>query len=117
MTQAPYELDIRRAHIVLESIKEVCRFRGWALIAAHVRCNHVHVVLDGEDAPEKMLNAFKSYASRALNDAGLDRPGRRRWSRHGSTRYLWHREQVEDAVAYVLDKQGEPLAAFKSTAP
>lgn len=29
---------------------------------------------------------------------------------HGSTRYLWKREQVEEAVAYVVDEQGEAIA-------
>jgi hypothetical protein len=55
-------------------------------LAAHVRTNHVHTVIVGEDRPEKMLNAFKAYASRRLNEAGMDTPDRKRWARHGSTR-------------------------------
>jgi hypothetical protein len=29
------------------------------------------------------------------------------WSKHGSTRYLWTDEQVDNAIAYVLYGQGD----------
>ena len=61
---------------------------------------------------------FKAYASRALNEAGHGGRGRKRWSRHGSMRHLWKRENVLDAVAYVVAGQGEPMAVFDpSTEP
>jgi len=82
------------------------------MLVAHVRSNHVHVVVDAPDRPEKVLNALKAYASRRLNKAGLDGGERRRWSRHGSTRYLWNRKQVEEAIAYVTEDQGEPMALY-----
>jgi hypothetical protein len=78
----------------------------------HVRTNHVHVVVDAPVAPEKVLNEFKAYASRRLNQIGLDNADRRRWSRHGSTRYLWKREEVESAIGYVADRQGDPMALY-----
>ena len=42
MNQAPYDLDQIRRDAVLEAIQEVCARRGWNLLAAHVRTNHVH---------------------------------------------------------------------------
>src|SRR5687767_1217114 len=45
MRQQPYLLDATRREIVLRSLQEVCFFRHWRLIAAHVRTNHVHVVV------------------------------------------------------------------------
>src|SRR5215216_1710187 len=57
MTEPPYYLStdpIRRA--VLDVLIEVCRHRGWFLHAAHVRTTHVHLVVSGDAAPEKMLN-------------------------------------------------------------
>jgi hypothetical protein len=42
MDQAPYHLDQIRRDAVLEAIQEVCARRGWSLLAAHVRSNHVH---------------------------------------------------------------------------
>lgn len=72
----------------------------------------MHVIVDAPVAPEKILNEFKAYASRRLNLIGLDTPERRRWARHGSTRYLWNRDDVEAAIAYVADGQGNPMAVY-----
>ena len=113
MTQAPNGLDACKREIVLTSIGEVCSFKSWDLLAAHVRSNHVHVVVSSTEKPDKVMNAFKAYASRKLNQCALDAPCRR-WTRHGSTRYLWDREQVEAAIAYVIDGQGKPMAVYRS---
>jgi REP element-mobilizing transposase RayT len=112
MMQEPYRLDGRRRALVLETLREVCGCRGWRLLAAHVRSSHVHMVVDAPQRPEKVMNALKAYASRKLNQAGLDAPKRRRWIRHGSTRCLWKREQVKQAIVYVADGQGEPMALY-----
>jgi REP element-mobilizing transposase RayT len=97
MTQEPYVLDVRRRDVVLRSLQEVCSRRGWTLLAAHVRTNHMHVVATAACKPEPMLNALKAYSSRALTHLALDSPNRRRWARHGSTRYLWTSAAVSAA--------------------
>jgi REP element-mobilizing transposase RayT len=89
MHQAPYIMDRTRREVVLKAILARCDQNGWMLLAAHVRTNHVHVVIHVEVAPERVMNDLKSYASRCLNQIGLDEPARKRWARHGSTRYLW----------------------------
>ena len=114
MDQPPYHLDSTRRAAVLEAIREVCSHRQWDLIAAHIRTNHVHVVVEANVAPEKAMLAFKSYASRALNRRGLDQPNRKRWARHGSTRWLRKDQNVEDAIRYVVSEQGEPMAVHLS---
>jgi REP element-mobilizing transposase RayT len=108
--QEPYEMDEPRRQTVLASILEHCRYRNWPLLAAHIRMNHVHVIVDAPFSPEKVLNELKAYASRHLNQAALDGPDCRRLSRHESTRYLWKHDEVEAAIAYVADRQGEPMA-------
>jgi hypothetical protein len=60
--------------------------------------------------PVCIMNNFKSYASRKLNSQGLDGPDRKRWARHGSR--LWKDEDVFDAIRYVVEEQGEPMAVF-----
>ena len=114
LKQAPYEMDESQRTIVLQAITEVCRHRDWTLIAAHVRSNHLHTVVDTDVAPEAVMNAFKSYSSRALNLHDPEYRGRIRWARHGSTRYLWSAETVAAAVHYVLGKQGEPMAWYQA---
>jgi hypothetical protein len=67
MQHRPYLLDGTRRELVLGSIHEVCSHRGWNLLAAHVRLNHVHTVVEADTRPEKIMITFKAYASRALN--------------------------------------------------
>lgn len=82
-------------------------------LAVHVRTNHVHVVVEAEHvSPEKVMNDFKSYATRRLNQLGCDGPERKRWARHGSTRWLWKDEEVREAIRYVVDEQGEAMSVF-----
>jgi len=111
MDQPTYHLDHESRRVVLEAIHEVCMHGKWTLLAAHVRTNHVHVVLEGDGQPEKMMNAFKAYASRALN--GIE-PNRKRWARHGSTKWLWKNADVDSAIRYVVEEQGEPMAVFEA---
>lgn len=117
MDQIPYGLDQTRRDAVLEAIREVCAHRGWCLLAAHVRTTHVHTVVDAEIPPERVMSDLKAYASRRLNRMGLDEPNRKRWTRHGSTRWLWKPRHVSAAMQYVLAEQGEPMSMFESQEP
>jgi hypothetical protein len=114
MGQPPYCMDEGRRRVVLAGIQERCRQRNWFLRAAHVRTNHVHLVVDAEAKPERVMNDLKSYASRRLNLEPLDKPARKRWTRHGSTRWLWTPESVTAAIVYVVGGQGEPMASLKA---
>ncbi len=80
-------------------------------MAAHVRTTHVHVVLDADATPEKVLLHFKVGSSRALNDLECKR---RRWARHGGTRYLWTKADIDRAVSYVVAEQGERMALYEA---
>ena len=112
MLQDPDVLDPAGRAVVMAAIQRHCAHRGWNLLAAHVRSNPVHVLVEAESRPERIMNEFKSYASRELNRLGSDRPDRKRWARHGSTRWLWKDEDVRHAPQYVIDEQGEPMALF-----
>ena len=63
------------------------------------------------------MNDFKAYTSRALNRLDGDGPGRKRWARHGSTRWLWNDQDVREAIRYVVEEQGEPMAVFLGQVP
>ena len=65
-------MDQDRRRAVLKSLTERCAQREWGLLAAHVRTNHVHAVLNAEPRPERVMNDLKSYASRRLNELGFD---------------------------------------------
>ncbi|MFO8819163.1 transposase [Legionella pneumophila serogroup 1] len=114
MLETPYSLDELRRHIVLQAICEVCRYRQWVLLAAHVRSNHVHLVIYAQISPEHIMNTVKAYASRYLNYTRLDGDRKNRWTRHGSTRYLWNEEEIEATIQYVVYEQGLPMAVFEN---
>jgi len=114
MDQPPYEMDHSHREAVLAAIRERWLHNQWTLWAAHVRTNHVHVVVDADVRPERIMNDLKSYSSQYLNRLGLDDPARKRWARHGSTRWLWRRESISAAIRYVVDEQGEPMAVFEA---
>ena len=115
MDQPPYGMDRSRRETVLASLLDRCSERHWSVLAAHVRTNQVHIVVEAEVRPERVMNDLKSYASRSLNRSGVDEPDRKRWARHGSTRWLWKRENVSAAIRYVVDGQGDPMAVFEAT--
>jgi len=112
MNQTPYSLDPDGRAALLEALREVSLHRGWNLLAAHVRTNHVHVIVDADVRPERVMNDFKSYASRGLNRLGRDGPDRKRWARHGSTRWLWKDQDVQEAIRYVVEEQGDPISPW-----
>ena len=117
MKQQPYELNMPRARTVLEAILEVCRFRGWDLLAAHARTTHVHVVASGIPDPDRAILDFKSYSSRALSRQGFEAPDRKRWAGGGSTRTLATTDSIWRAINYVVDQQGEPMAVYATASP
>jgi REP element-mobilizing transposase RayT len=74
MIQTPYVLDPPQRSLVLSCLRDVCTYRNWNLLAAHVRTNHVHVVVvvGAAEKPESVMNTLKAYASRKLNESGLE---------------------------------------------
>jgi REP element-mobilizing transposase RayT len=112
MSQDAYLLDEPRRRVVRDAIVAECRFRGWNLHALHVRSNHVHLVATASHEPEFVMLSCKAQASKSLNRAGFDHSDRKRWTAHGSTRYLWSEESVAEKTEYTLHGQGEPMATY-----
>lgn len=109
----PVILDIAQRAAVESAIREVCLFRKYDLYALQVRTNHVHCVVVSGDTPEKAMTTFKSDATRRLRTEGLVHPDTTVWSRHGSTLYLWSDNEVERALDYVVNGQGDDLPRLK----
>jgi|SRR5665213_379623 len=114
MAQSDRVLSEDARLVTLEAIREVCHHKGWCPIAIHVRSDHVHIVASAQCDPETMMVTFKRYASRALNRRTAET--RKWWGRHGSTCYLWTREDVNAAVRYVVEGQGQLMACWMASA-
>jgi len=56
-----------------------------------------------------MLSALKASATRSMREAGCWTSSLSPWAARGSKKYLWTEQDLLDAIAYVLEGQGEPL--------
>ncbi|TWT40377.1 Valine--tRNA ligase [Phycisphaerae bacterium RAS1] len=117
LAREPVKLDDAQRALVDRTIHEVAEHRGWTLHALNVRTNHVHVVVSAPGSPERVMNDFKSYASRRMVEARVFPPDTPAWSRHGSTRYLWTMDDVRGACEYVDEHQGGDLGTGKEPLP
>lgn len=103
-------LNDRMQMTTANTIAEVARHHGWTIHALNVRTNHVHIVINGAESPERMMNSMKSWCTRRMKEHGLTEDQRRVWTRHGSTRYLWDEISAAAACQYVREEQGGNLA-------
>ncbi len=115
MRESAYVLNAERRKIVLVTVREVCSHRHWRLWACHVRSTHVHVVVSADEKPEKIMSDLKAYASRRLREQLNERPDAKRWTQHGSTRYLWKEPEVAASIEYVLRGQGDLMECYDGT--
>jgi REP element-mobilizing transposase RayT len=110
----PVKLGVKERQIVERAIRETCELRNWHLMALNVRTNHVHIVVyPGGKEPGRLLNAFKSNATRMLREADLWTNKHSPWADKGSNIYLWTERNLAIAVEYVIDGQGGPLPEFE----
>ncbi len=110
MNRPPVYLDAERREAVETAVRETCAIRDWEIHALNVRTNHIHVVASvGETEPEKALNALKGNATRVMREGGCWESELTPWAKRGSKRYLWKTRDVQDAVVYVMNGQGDPL--------
>jgi REP element-mobilizing transposase RayT len=112
MTQPMYTLSAPERDIVRESLVLLSQDKGWRLLAAHVRSNHVHVVIQADREPGRLMSDLKARSSRDLTLAGYDDAERRRWTRHGSTKHLFRDDDVEAKIRYTLNQQGPRMAWY-----
>jgi REP element-mobilizing transposase RayT len=83
--------------------------------ALHVRNNHVHFVVSAQREPEFVMRTCKANASKRLNQAGFETADRKRWTAHGSTRYLWNEQTVNEKIHYTLHGQGDVMEVYDGT--
>src|SRR5439155_11268524 len=103
MRAEPMYLSAEQALVAADEFLRTATFRHWELSAVAVMANHVHlVVVVAESNPgEKLLQEFKSYASRALNQRFGRPPAGTWWTRSGSKRRLPDDAAVPAAMEYL----------------
>ena len=88
---------------------------GWTLDAVHVRSNHVHIVVTAPGPPERVMNDFKTAASRRLNKAF---PGERDRTRGRATaaRATCGPRKPSRKRCITCGRQGEPMERYPGRA-
>jgi REP element-mobilizing transposase RayT len=114
MKGLPVSLDKRDAEALIAQYQETSRIRGWELQAASVMFNHTHVVVGVPEDPEPaaILEALKSWATRAVKKHRSLPASGTFWTAKGSKRKRPDERSVCDAVIYVVRKQPNPLAVW-----
>ncbi len=107
------KLDAQQRQVVGQVIAKVCEHRQWSLVTGQVRSNHVHVVVRGDTAPERIMIDFKAYATRELRAQRLITENTQLWTRHGSTRYLNDEASILAACEYVNSQEGGDIEGSK----
>jgi len=69
LKHSPVKLGPRQRQTVCQAIQEVCQHRGWRLHALNVRTNHVQVVVTANRRGKRVVNDFKSYATRRMKES------------------------------------------------
>ncbi|MCX7120327.1 MAG: transposase [Gammaproteobacteria bacterium] len=111
-TENMFLMNAPQRQTVLESIINTCKFAGWHLHAAHVRSNHLHVVLNTEKEIEKVSISLKAYATRYLKKEYPELQRERFWSSGSSTGYIFRSDYLLRAIEYTIEDQGKHMAFY-----
>ncbi len=61
-------LNSEQRALVEATVRAHCEIRRWSLHAVNARSNHVHVVVTADAEPAKVMDQFKAWSSRRLNE-------------------------------------------------
>ena len=106
----PVTLDIRQRQIILDTLVDHCRLKTWRLYSAHVRTNHVHLLVRSDHTPEKVTSDLKAWCTRHLRQAGYSTP--KLWTRQASTVYVFTQAKLIEKLRYIVSEQGEPMNVY-----
>jgi REP element-mobilizing transposase RayT len=109
LKQPPVKLNRRHRAAIDFAIRETCAIRKWTLWALNVRTNHLHCVVTANCNPKTVLVALKANATRSMRATGCWASDLSPWAQGGSKKYLWTEEELQNAITYVVEDQGEPL--------
>ena len=109
LAQDPASFGRSARGAIEQGIRAICGIRKWTLWAFSVRTNHVHAVVTANCKPKRVATAFKANATRKMREVGCWPSERSPWVTGESKKYLWTEKAMNDAIAYVLYDQGEPL--------
>ena len=97
---------------VLKSIIHASNHYHWRLYAAHVRTNHIHILINAMEKPDRVTTKIKSFATRFLKTHHPEIPIQKLWARGKSARYVWDLAFLSIVHNYIIEEQGKKMACY-----
>lgn len=105
MTQPPMTLSPEMRQCVERAIREYAAEKQWTVLALNVRYNHVHLVIRAVNfTPEQVMKGVKTRATTNLKVMQFADRERKIWSHHGSTKYVFDEDYLQNAVRYTEEQ-------------
>lgn len=79
-----------------------------------MRTNHVHIVVDADVPPERVMNYLKSYASPMLKRARAGSTGSKAMGAAWKYSVVVEPAEYFGSDSICVDEQGDPMAVFKA---
>ncbi len=95
---------------VEQACQEHCDVRGWTLLVANARTNHVHVIVFAALHPNKVRDQLKANCTRRLRQQEKPLMAARTWTRGGYVEILDTDEDIQAAFQYVTEGQDRKRA-------
>jgi REP element-mobilizing transposase RayT len=109
----PILLSLPQATRLLQQFHETAEYRDWQNLAVAIMRTHIHLLVNvaGDPEPDKILQDFKAYGSRALNAQWTKPASGMWWTESGSKRKKASYQAILNAVRYVAN-QDNPLVLW-----
>ncbi|MCX7125461.1 MAG: transposase [Gammaproteobacteria bacterium] len=108
----PFLLNETRRESVLQGIIHACNYYHWRLYAAHVRTNHLHILLHAREKSDTVTTKIKALATKFLKKRHNDLPEQKFWTRGKSARCIWDFAFLSLIRDYIIEEQGEKMAHY-----
>ena len=95
---------------VISTIIKHCQIRKWKLYAAHVRTNHVHIIVKSNVSINDTASQFKQWSTRILKESGFE--SLPVWTKGSSRKYIFTEDKLREKVHYVAYEQGKMLEHY-----
>ena len=110
LTNQPIVLNQSDREIVLEAIIKHCEIKQWKLFAAHIRTNHVHIVVRSDATKKQIMNQLKAWSTRNLRKQKTF--PMKIWTTGGSAIALYSPEKLSQKISYTLEQQGQKMEFY-----
>jgi REP element-mobilizing transposase RayT len=108
MTEEKITLTRAQRKICEETIRKDCNIRQWEILALNCRTNHIHLIVAAPVAPKTVARQLKAWCTRRLKEAQAAAGEKLRehwWTEGESKPPLFTKEELDCAVAYVMEGQ------------